>query len=402
MAALDFPASPADGQVFNAPNGATYVFNASISAWIASGQAQPVFIGLTPPTSPFLGQLWFKNDDGVTYIYYNDGNSSQWVPATAPNKGSSLTVTPTYDTLATAVTDSTLFAAAGGDSVMQITNGTQLFSRSFTANNPANPIEVDVTAMLGSSAQNWVCLALFIDGAAAAVAQQNLVAPASMPQNFRVYWQGVLAPGAHTFAVRFGGINTSYALAQTGTRIGGGAMRESMVIREVGQGVQGPAGPTGPSGPSVGVLQTIDDTTNAMFTISGGGPSLYQSTAVVPNTTGVLLFQRTITPLSATSFIEWDCELNWNGNADDAIVFCLYRDGVHVRSVPARVFGSGYGQNARIRYRGPSNSLAPTTIMLRGWVNTSGALFINGTNAGVANWMGGAVRSGPIIKEVTV
>jgi len=33
----------------------------------------------TPPSSPQVGQLWFESDSGATFIWYNDGDSSQWV-----------------------------------------------------------------------------------------------------------------------------------------------------------------------------------------------------------------------------------------------------------------------------------------------------------------------------------
>jgi len=40
-------------------------------------------IGPTAPASPAVGQYWWRNDpDGRLYVYYNDGTSSQWVPAT--------------------------------------------------------------------------------------------------------------------------------------------------------------------------------------------------------------------------------------------------------------------------------------------------------------------------------
>jgi hypothetical protein len=38
----------------------------------------------TPPPGPLVnGQLWWKSSSGVLYLYYNDGNSSQWVQAAA-------------------------------------------------------------------------------------------------------------------------------------------------------------------------------------------------------------------------------------------------------------------------------------------------------------------------------
>jgi hypothetical protein len=41
-------------------------------------------VGATPPASPAVGQMWWRNDpDGNLYLWYNDGSSSQWVPAMA-------------------------------------------------------------------------------------------------------------------------------------------------------------------------------------------------------------------------------------------------------------------------------------------------------------------------------
>jgi len=42
----------------------------------------------TAPTSPSVGDRWVDSDDGICYVYYNDGNSSQWIEF-----GSSYTVT---------------------------------------------------------------------------------------------------------------------------------------------------------------------------------------------------------------------------------------------------------------------------------------------------------------------
>lgn len=40
-------------------------------------------IATTPPSNPIHGQLWWDDEDGNLYIYYEDGTSNQWVPATA-------------------------------------------------------------------------------------------------------------------------------------------------------------------------------------------------------------------------------------------------------------------------------------------------------------------------------
>jgi len=82
MAAIDFPASPTDGQLFSAPNGVIYQWSAVFTAWLALGGANSgAYVGSTPPTSPYVGQFWWSNETGALFIYYNDGNTSQWVPA---------------------------------------------------------------------------------------------------------------------------------------------------------------------------------------------------------------------------------------------------------------------------------------------------------------------------------
>lgn len=39
-----------------------------------------IHIDLQPPTTPVVGNLWFDTNDLTTSIYYDDGNTKQWVP----------------------------------------------------------------------------------------------------------------------------------------------------------------------------------------------------------------------------------------------------------------------------------------------------------------------------------
>jgi len=49
---------------------------------VAAGGAQ-TWIGASPPATPVVGQLWWRTDpDQTLYVYYDDGNSKQWVTAT--------------------------------------------------------------------------------------------------------------------------------------------------------------------------------------------------------------------------------------------------------------------------------------------------------------------------------
>ena len=44
-----------------------------------TGPSGRFYIGLTAPAGPVPGDAWWKSDNAQTYIYYNDGTSSQWV-----------------------------------------------------------------------------------------------------------------------------------------------------------------------------------------------------------------------------------------------------------------------------------------------------------------------------------
>jgi Chaperone of endosialidase/Collagen triple helix repeat (20 copies) len=66
------------GQVLTKTSATDYATN-----WATpSGGAAATAIGPTAPPTPVQGQMWWRNDpDGNLYISYNDGNSTQWVPA---------------------------------------------------------------------------------------------------------------------------------------------------------------------------------------------------------------------------------------------------------------------------------------------------------------------------------
>ena len=49
------------------------------------GAGSSVTIGVSPPTSPtpVPGDMWWDSDDADLHVYYNDGNTSQWVSVTS-------------------------------------------------------------------------------------------------------------------------------------------------------------------------------------------------------------------------------------------------------------------------------------------------------------------------------
>jgi len=94
MTALDFPITPSNGDTYG-----NYVYNSSRGVWDVNvpGIATRFFASDTKPSPAQNGDAWFDATEGVTYIYYDDGTSSQWVETGSPvfNFGTLSTLTDT-------------------------------------------------------------------------------------------------------------------------------------------------------------------------------------------------------------------------------------------------------------------------------------------------------------------
>ena len=72
--AIDFPNSPTNGQIYQG-----YYYDSSKSAWRSVlPSSASVVTSPTTPTGATAGDLWFNNNDGTLYVYYNDGISTYW------------------------------------------------------------------------------------------------------------------------------------------------------------------------------------------------------------------------------------------------------------------------------------------------------------------------------------
>jgi hypothetical protein len=112
--ALDFPSSPSNGQVYEG-----YTWNDTVGAWQSIQTGAAVIVSTTAPENPFPGQLWLDSTSALMYIYYDDGDSSQWVAAvggTVPQQGKILQVVQTLKT-DTFTTTSDTFVNVTGASV---------------------------------------------------------------------------------------------------------------------------------------------------------------------------------------------------------------------------------------------------------------------------------------------
>lgn len=79
--ALNFPNSPTANQVYtDSTTGNRYTWDATRNLWKYSANTfSSVAIQSNAPGNPAPGALWWNNDYGKLFIYYNDVDSNQWV-----------------------------------------------------------------------------------------------------------------------------------------------------------------------------------------------------------------------------------------------------------------------------------------------------------------------------------
>ena len=123
--ALDFPASPTNGQVFSS-GGVSWTFDGE--KWkISSSSIEPVFISSSTPTG-VAGQIYWDSDESTAYIYYDDGDTAQWVPLTS-------TAPVSFD--ASAIVSGTLPVARGGTGITVYGSAGQVLTSNGSSNNPS-------------------------------------------------------------------------------------------------------------------------------------------------------------------------------------------------------------------------------------------------------------------------
>jgi hypothetical protein len=71
-------------KVGEAPNDGVQYVRKSLN-WSPVSVPPGTAISDTPPSSPAAGQMWWESDTGRLLIFYNDGNTSQWVQINGPS-----------------------------------------------------------------------------------------------------------------------------------------------------------------------------------------------------------------------------------------------------------------------------------------------------------------------------
>ena len=78
--ALTFPSSPTNGQVYtDTTTGNRYIYDSSKGLWKYSSNSVGMTVSTTPPSNVAPGAMWFNSSIGRTFLYYDDGDSKQWV-----------------------------------------------------------------------------------------------------------------------------------------------------------------------------------------------------------------------------------------------------------------------------------------------------------------------------------
>ena len=72
--ALNFPSSPSNGDVYNG-----FEYDGDLGVWRKLAGIVKMLVSDTKPEGPANGDVWFDSSDGKTYVFYNDGDSAQWI-----------------------------------------------------------------------------------------------------------------------------------------------------------------------------------------------------------------------------------------------------------------------------------------------------------------------------------
>ena len=97
MASLNFPANPSDGDYYEG-----FEYDSTFGVWkrVGGSGAASMTVSETPPTQGLTsGAMWLDSTTGNTYIYYEDGDNSQWVQSAGvdvmASRGSDFTIQTT-------------------------------------------------------------------------------------------------------------------------------------------------------------------------------------------------------------------------------------------------------------------------------------------------------------------
>jgi len=119
------------------------------------------------------------------------------------------------------------------DTIPQVGEGKQIFSQAFTVGTAGNRIRITVNGSIevGNDAG---CIALFVDGAANAVAAHGFTTNADNPYGQTAIWEYTPSAGAHTYTIRVGSAAGAVTInGISGGRKYGGVNQTTLIIEEL-------------------------------------------------------------------------------------------------------------------------------------------------------------------------
>lgn len=220
-------------------NDVSIATTAYVTAALAAGAS--ISVGIAPPGSPAANQLWWNSDasvgGGQLFIWYNDGSTTQWVPASPAAGTGSVVQTVSFQTGAVATGTITI---PNDDTIPQITEGVEFLTLSITPKSATSKLIIETQMVLSHSTNPaFMSLCLFQDSAANALAATMHVIngsaagqPITIPLRHSMI-SGTTSPT--TLRVRAGSpsAGTVTLNGSAGVRIYGGVMASSIVIQEV-------------------------------------------------------------------------------------------------------------------------------------------------------------------------
>jgi hypothetical protein len=192
-------------------------------------------VSATAPSNPEDGDGWWDTTKGKSYIYFEDGDSNQWVERQAGPMGQNVVVQMVNTQDGALATGTTLMVK--DDSIPQNTEGDEYMTLAITPTSAANTLKIEVDISLANSVGNWLMAALFQDSTADAIngtamyeANNNTMHKLTM-----VHWMTAGTTAATTFKVRAGGhgAGTMTFGGDSATRVFGGVLYSSITITEI-------------------------------------------------------------------------------------------------------------------------------------------------------------------------
>src|SRR5215470_9173073 len=142
------PAGGGSGQVLTKSSPADYATIWATPTGGGGGTGGGAAISPVPPVNPAVGSLWWRNDpDGRLFVYYDDGNSTQFVPATPTIKGDQGPAGQSSSFIEYRFTTATVAPPASGD--VQLNNATASAATLLWASNTTS-LNNDATVALGA------------------------------------------------------------------------------------------------------------------------------------------------------------------------------------------------------------------------------------------------------------